>query len=146
MNQHQRMVLEFHKKMGFTINDTPTIISEEQIKDRSDITQEELNEIGEAFKLRDMVKLCDALADTLYALYGTAVACGVDIEPIFAEVHRSNMTKTVPRRSTGKAIKGLHNLLTNPLKMLPEILYLGAVAKIYKAHEDADALFKEAHK
>jgi len=39
-----------------------------------------------------------------------------------------------------------HNLLTNPLKMLPEILYLGAVAKIYKDHEDADALFKEAHK
>ena len=106
MNQHQKMVLGFHRKMGFTINDTPTIISEEQIKDRSEITQEELDEIDEAFKLKNLVKLCDAIADTLYAVYGTAVACGIDIEPVFAEVHRSNMTKTPPNRSTGKAIKG----------------------------------------
>ncbi|MCK4828775.1 hypothetical protein KA005_74275 [bacterium] len=106
MNRHQKMVLEFHRKMGFTINDVPTIISEIQIKDRSEITREELGEIDEAFKLKNMVKLCDAITDTLYAVYGTAVACGIDIEPIFAEIHRSNMTKTPPNRSTGKAIKG----------------------------------------
>jgi len=100
------MVLAFHRKMGFTINDNPTMISEEQTKDRSDITHEEVNEIDEAFKLKDMVKLCDALGDTLYAVYGTGVACGIDLEPVFTEIHRSNMTKTPPNRSTGKAIKG----------------------------------------
>ena len=48
----------------------------------------------------------DAVADLLYVTYGTAVSCGIDIEPIFREVHRSNMTKVGgTRRDDGKWIK-----------------------------------------
>lgn len=42
----------------------------------------------------DLVKIADGLADLHYVGYcGTAVACGIDMEPIFAEIHRSNMSK-----------------------------------------------------
>jgi len=44
----------------------------------------------------------------LYVVYGTAVSYGIDIEPVFQEVHRSNMSKGNPevvRASNGKILK-----------------------------------------
>lgn len=42
----------------------------------------------------NMEALADGLADLHYVAYcGTAVACGIDMEPVFAEVHRSNINK-----------------------------------------------------
>lgn len=106
MNEEQEMVLDYHKKMGFTINDRPTPISQIQVKDRSDILQEEVSELRNALESEDLVGICDGLGDVLYVVYGTAVACGIDMSDIFKEIHRSNMTKTPPSTSTGKAIKG----------------------------------------
>lgn len=106
MNSEQNMVFDYHMKMGFTISYHPTIISQVQVKDRSDILQEEVDELREALENEDLVKVADGIGDSLYVLYGTAVACGLDMTKIFAEIHRSNMTKTPPPTSTGKAIKG----------------------------------------
>ena len=41
----------------------------------------------------DMVEVADALSDLQYFVDGTASAYGLDLEPFFNEVHRSNMEK-----------------------------------------------------
>lgn len=51
------------------------------------------------------------LADVLYVTYGAADALGIDLPAVFAEVHRSNMSKRdaegqVLRRADGKVLKG----------------------------------------
>jgi len=46
------------------------------------------------------------LADLLYVVYGTAVSCGIDMEPVFREVHRSNMSKVGGhKRADGKWVR-----------------------------------------
>lgn len=61
--------------------------------DRAHLIAEELGEMTKAWSGRDVVGIADGLADLLYVVLGTAVAAGIDIGPILAEVHRSNMTK-----------------------------------------------------
>ena len=51
------------------------------------------------------------LADVLYVTYGAADALSIDLPAVFAEVHRSNMSKvgadgSVVRRADGKVLKG----------------------------------------
>jgi len=54
----------------------------------------------------DIVELADGIADTIYVLLGAAVEAGIKMEPIFAEVQRSNMAKAGgPVREDGKRLK-----------------------------------------
>jgi predicted HAD superfamily Cof-like phosphohydrolase len=54
------------------------------------------------------IEAADALADLLVVVYGGAVAWGTNIDPVFEEVMRSNMTKFIDghERADGKWIKG----------------------------------------
>lgn len=60
------------------------------------------------FDNTDLIELADGVADLLYVSYGTASTCGVDMEPVFDEVHKSNMSKFIDgyKDSSGKWIKG----------------------------------------
>lgn len=53
--------------------------------------------------------LAKELADVLYVVYGTADLLEIPLEAVFAEVHRSNMSKVVDgkviRREDGKVLK-----------------------------------------
>jgi predicted HAD superfamily Cof-like phosphohydrolase len=53
--------------------------------------------------------LAKELADVLYVVYGTADLLEIPLEAVFAEVHRSNMSKVVDgeviRREDGKILK-----------------------------------------
>jgi predicted HAD superfamily Cof-like phosphohydrolase len=57
----------------------------------------------------DLIEIADGLGDLDYVgRCGTGAACGIDMEPIFQEIHRSNMSKFIDghRREDGKWIKG----------------------------------------
>ena len=89
----QEMVREFHSVFGATVNESPTIPSDADCKLRLELIKEEWSELSVALFSGDIVETADALADMLYVLLGTAVTCGIDLGPVFTEVHRSNMTK-----------------------------------------------------
>lgn len=81
---------------------------------------EELGELDVAFMNAEINDATDAIADLLVVVLGTAVACGIDIAPVFDEVHRSNMTKFIDghRREDGKWIKGPSYSPANIAKIL----------------------------
>lgn len=69
------------------------------------------NNIGCHHSDIDIAPVQDALGDLLYVVIGTAVRWGFDIEGIFNEIHRSNMSKLGADgkpiyREDGKLLKG----------------------------------------
>jgi len=73
------------------------------------LMDEEAQELRDAIAAGDPVETADAIADSCYAIIGLAVALGIPFDRVFAEVHRSNMTKLIPpitRRPDGKILKG----------------------------------------
>jgi predicted HAD superfamily Cof-like phosphohydrolase len=106
MDNNQKYVTRFHKKHGGPTPDYPVALSGSEFKLRYGHMAEELREYLDAFIDGDYFEQIDALVDLLYVTYGTAVAMGVDIEPFFQAVHKSNMTKTGEQRADGKILKG----------------------------------------
>jgi len=107
MNQEQKLVEEWHRKFGVSVGDSPRIIEDSVLTLRVSLIQEELNEFARAGAQGNIVGVADALADLLYVVYGSAVSFGIDIEEIFREVHRSNMTKDGGGKAlNGKVLKG----------------------------------------
>lgn len=106
MNKMQKQVREFHISMGLEWNDTPDMLDMEAKRRRIILISEELGELKSALLNNNMLETVDAIADLLYVVFGTAVELGVDIEPFFDEIHRSNMTKIDGhKREDGKWIK-----------------------------------------
>ena len=104
------LVREFHNAFGVPIAEKPIARIDSHYM-RVGLLEEEFSEYKAAVEANDVVEVADALADMLYVLYGTAIEHGIPINAVFAEVHRSNMTKAdengMPyRRNDGKIIKG----------------------------------------
>lgn len=106
MSPEQAMVKEFHDKYGAPVALRPTMISVKDRMRRARLIFSEAAEFIEAADLDDLPGMVDALADILVVTYGTAVEMGIDLEPVFAEVHRSNMSKNGGQDSGGKILKG----------------------------------------
>lgn len=101
------MVRAFHEKFNAPIGDIdrPDISSRTRL--RLALIHEELKELESAIDSSDLIEVTDALADLAYVVIGAAVEWGIDLAPVFAEVHRSNMTKTPGnQREDGKILKG----------------------------------------
>ena len=108
MNQEQRMVQEWHRKFGVHVQTQPAVPDQATMRLRVSLIQEEYEEFVKACQNSDLVGVADALADLLYVVYGSAVSFGIDLEPVFAEVHSSNMSKGDPeviRAPNGKVLK-----------------------------------------
>ena len=106
MRIEQEKVEMFMVKQGLTVREKPTLIPIEEALARYQLMQEELDEYKQAIIDGDLVKIADGLADTLYTVLGTAVSHGIDAQPVFDEVHRSNMTKQYPDPITKIGGKG----------------------------------------
>jgi predicted HAD superfamily Cof-like phosphohydrolase len=94
------------------MHDSPTLDVPSDVREiRCALIEEEAAEFREALEADDLVEVADAVADLLYVVYGAAVTFGIPIDEVFAEVHRSNMTKlgtdgTPIYREDGKVLKG----------------------------------------
>jgi predicted HAD superfamily Cof-like phosphohydrolase len=106
MGPEQRMVLEFHRKYELPAPAAPTMPSPKDRLRRARLIVSEAAEFLEAADQSDFIEMVDALADILVVTYGTAIEMGVDLEPVFAEVQRSNMSKNGGRDAGGKVLKG----------------------------------------
>jgi len=106
-------LLEFHKAVGLAAPDVPSLPDAQTLELRRTLIQEEFAEVmaefdkaREAKSVLELSNLLHELADLLYVTYGTFVACGVDADAIFAEVHRANLQKAAgKRREDGKILK-----------------------------------------
>jgi predicted HAD superfamily Cof-like phosphohydrolase len=102
------MVKAFHDRFGVFTRSSPGLVDEATRELRVKLIREELREFEKAATDKNLVKIADALADLLYVIYGTGVSYGIDLEPIFREVHESNMSKGDPsvlRAPNGKVLK-----------------------------------------
>jgi predicted HAD superfamily Cof-like phosphohydrolase len=110
MERSQEMVGEFHEKFDSYVGMAPALPEDSELALRLHLIMEEQLELSVAMMDHDLVEVMKELGDLLYVSYGTAVACGVDMEPIMEEIHRSNMSKlqldgSILRREDGKVEK-----------------------------------------
>jgi len=122
----QQDVIDFMLRAGQEVPERPKIPDEAVRMLRLKLIAEELNELAKAFAISlqiiegevvlepnaalapSLVEAYDAVLDLLVVVIGSGVAIGVDIQPGWKEVHRSNMSKFIDghRREDGKWVKG----------------------------------------
>lgn len=105
-------LVECHRVQRLVANDVPTLDVPDEVKAlRCALIEEEAGEFREALEAGDIIEVADAIADLLYVVYGAARTFGIPVREVFAEVHRSNMTKLDDNgepilRADGKLMKG----------------------------------------
>lgn len=88
-------VKEFHRLFGHPIELNPIIPSLQRQELRYNLLVEEVKEFSDASSNNDIVEVADAFGDIMYVLAGAILEYGLGdkFPEIFAEVHRSNMSK-----------------------------------------------------
>ena len=111
-------VKTFMKTFGQVVRIKPKFPDENTMKLRYDLIKEELNELEQAMKEKDLKEVADALTDILYVTYGAGCAYGIDLDKCFKEVQRANMSKLgkdgkAIYNDKGKVMKGPNYLAPN---------------------------------
>lgn len=117
------LVEEFHKTFSLPTFTELRHPDKAEIELRIKLQVEEHNEVLEAIGFGDVYHIAKELADLIYICYGTALTYGIDLDKVFAEVHRSNMSKLtadgkVLRREDGKVLKSDQYELADVKKVL----------------------------
>ena len=86
-------VKTFMETFGQMVRTKPQFPDEKTMLLRYDLNKEELNELEQAMKSKDLKEIADALTDILYVTYGAGFAYGIDLDKCFKEVQRANMSK-----------------------------------------------------
>ena len=106
-----KSVGKFMETFGQEVKTKPEIPDAETVELRIELISEEVEELWDACKDKDLIGIADALTDILYVTYGAGHAFGIDLDKCFAEVQRSNMSKLGKNgkpiyREDGKVMKG----------------------------------------
>ena len=113
----------FMKTFGQEVKNKPSFSADKINKLRIDLIKEELEELTEAMKNKDLVEVADALTDILYVTYGAGHAFGINLDKCFDEVQNSNMSKLDENgepiyNESGKVMKGPNYFKPNLSKFI----------------------------
>jgi len=103
-------VKDFHEQVVLDNFPKQPYIPEKQLKLlRGELIIEEISETLDAMDKDDIVKIADGICDSIVVLIGTAITYGIDLRPVWDEVHKSNMLLTLKKdgklRKDGKMLK-----------------------------------------
>jgi predicted HAD superfamily Cof-like phosphohydrolase len=103
----QQDILELTQLYGQVVNTSPQIPDKATHQFRRDLIEEEVNkELLPALDTDNLEEIADGIVDSIVVLLGTAIAYGIDIQPLWDIIHKSNMAKTDGgRREDGKVLK-----------------------------------------
>ncbi len=104
-------VKKFMQTFGQEVKNKAEFPDEKTVQLRCDLIKEELDELNQAIKDKDIKEVADALTDILYVTYGAGHTFGVNLDKCFEEVQRSNMSKLGSDgkpiyNESGKVMKG----------------------------------------
>ena len=86
-------VKKFMQTFGQEIKEKACFPDDQITSLRFELIKEELNELEQAIKEKNIKEVADALTDILYVTYGAGHAFGIDLDKCFVEVQSSNMSK-----------------------------------------------------
>lgn len=123
----QRDVAAFHKALGLVVRrDLQHAINQREVMLRTNLILEEVGELLRAMGVervelgkdlgadfvqiggrdQDIEKVADGIVDSIVVLVGTAIHYGIDLEPVWDEIQRSNLAKAGGgKRADGKVLK-----------------------------------------
>ena len=86
-------VKTFMETFSQMVRTKPQFPDEKTMQLRYELIKEELNELEQAMKTKNLKEIADALTDILYVTYGAGYAYGINLDKCFQEVQRANMSK-----------------------------------------------------
>jgi len=113
----------FMQTYGQEVKNKAEFSNEKTNQLRIDLIKEELEELQQAMKDKNLLEVADALTDILYVTYGAGHAFGIDLDKCFEEVQNSNMSKLGSDgkpiyNESGKVMKGPNYFKPNISKIL----------------------------
>ena len=104
-------VKTFMETFGQMVRTKPQFPDKMTMQLRYELIEEELNELEQAMKTKNLKEIADALTDILYVTYGAGYAYGINLDKCFQEVQRANMSKLGKNgkpiyNEKGKVMKG----------------------------------------
>ena len=103
----QQDIADFHRALGVATGTTPAVPAPDRKALRLSLIKEEvIDELLPALQNDNLEKIADGMADAIVVILGTALEYGIDLGPVWEEIHRTNMAKAGgPRREDGKILK-----------------------------------------
>ena len=110
MRQAIKDVVAFHLASGFKLSDGPPAIPDELVlRLAMKLLNDEFGETMDGLIAGNLPKIADGLADVIWVSHWIALACGIDLVPVWEAVREANMTKVGPNQrrdpATGKILK-----------------------------------------